>query len=97
VFSYDLKNVGDVRQLAGRVVDVRGEIKEYDGHAEIILENAQQLGGSGARIAPLPRSFDVKQRGHFSAGKFRASKRRTARKRSKPTLPVEIPEDVEAD
>ena len=43
VFSYDMKNLGDVRQLAGRVVDVRGEIKEYDGRAEIILENARQL------------------------------------------------------
>jgi hypothetical protein len=97
VFSYDLKNVGDVRQLAGRVVDVRGEIREYDGRAEIILENARQLGGAGARIAPLPKSFDVEQRGHFSAGKFRASKRRAARKRAKPSLPIEVPEDVESD
>jgi len=38
VFSYDLKHVGDVWQLAGRVVNIRGEIKEYDGRAEIALE-----------------------------------------------------------
>src|SRR5438309_1363563 len=30
VFAYDLKNVGDVRELAGKVVEIRGEVKEYD-------------------------------------------------------------------
>ena len=98
VFSYDLKHVGDVRQLAGRIVNIRGEIKEYDGRAEIVLENAHQLGGGGAGASPLPKSFDVEERGHFSAGKFRASKRRPTRnKKGRPTLPADIPEDVESD
>jgi hypothetical protein len=26
VFSHDLKNIGDVRQLAGKVVEIRGEV-----------------------------------------------------------------------
>lgn len=96
VFSYDLNNVGDVQQLAGSIVDVHGEIKDYDGRAEIVLENARQLGGAGARISPLPKSFDVEQRGHFNAGKFRASRgRNTCSKRQKPPLPIDIPEDVE--
>jgi len=56
----------------GREIEIRGELKEYDGRTEIILENASQLGGQAARISPLPKSFDVEQRGHFSAGKFRA-------------------------
>jgi hypothetical protein len=99
VFSYDLKKVGDVRQLAGKVIEIRGEIKDYDDRAEIILESKKQLTGEAAMLPampPMPKSFDVEQRGHFSAGKFRAKKSRsTYRKKGTPTLPAEIPEDVE--
>jgi len=46
----------------------------------------------------MPKSSDVEQRGHFSAGKFRAKKSRaTYKKKGTPTLPAEIPEDVESD
>jgi hypothetical protein len=74
IFSYDLKNVGDVRQLAGKMVEIRGEVKDYDDRAEIILESRKQLSGEFAMLPPLPKSFDVEQRGHFSAGKFRSKK-----------------------
>ena len=30
IFPYDLKNVGDVRQLAGKNFEIRGELKSYD-------------------------------------------------------------------
>jgi hypothetical protein len=53
VFSYDLKNVGDVRELAGKVVEIHGEVKEYDDRAEIILESRKQLGGDAASLAVL--------------------------------------------
>src|SRR6266498_3421274 len=98
VFSYDLKNVGDVRQPAGKVVEIRGEVKEYDERAEIILESRKQLSGEFAMLPPLPKSLDVEQRGHFSAGKFRARKSRsTYKKKGTPTMPAEIPEDVESE
>ena len=98
IFSYDLKNVGDVRQLAGKNIQIRGELKSYDDRAEIILESARQLDGTATRLAPLPKNFDVEQRGHFSAGKFRAPHSRSSRsKRQRPTLPIDIPEDVESD
>ncbi len=96
VFSYDLKNVGDVRQLAGRVVEIRGEIKEYDDRAEIILESRKQLGGASASLPPMPKNFDVEQRGNFSPGQFRAPHSRKAYpKKGKPTLPAEVPDDAE--
>lgn len=96
VFPYDMKNVGDVRELAGKVIEIRGEVKEYDDRAEIILESRKQLNGPTASLPPLSKSFDVEQRGHFSAGQSRAPHRRnTSRKRQKPTLPVELPNDVE--
>ncbi len=53
IFPHDLKSVGDVRQLQGRLVEIHGQVKEYDGRAEIVLEEYRQLGGAGARI---PRS-----------------------------------------
>ena len=98
VFSHDLKNIGDVRQLAGKVVEIRGEVKEYDDRAEIILESRKQLSGEFATLPPLPKSFDVEQRGHFSAGTFRGSKGRgTYKKKGTPTVPASIPIDVEED
>jgi len=98
VFSRDLKNVGDIRQLAGKLIEIRGEVKEYDDRAEIILESNKQLGGEIVRLPPLPKNFDVEQRGHFSAGQFRAPHSRTTRKKKgRPTLPADIPEDVESD
>jgi hypothetical protein len=96
VFSHDMKNVGDVRGLAGKVIEIRGEIKDYDDRAEIILESSKQLGGEAARLPPMPKSFDVEQRGHFSAGTFRAKRSRsTYKKKGVPTLPTELPGDVE--
>jgi len=96
VFSHDMKNVGDVRQLAGKVIEIRGEIKDYDDRAEIVLESSRQLGGEAARLPPLPKSFDVEQRGHFSAGTFRTRRSRsTYKKKGVPTLPREFPNDVE--
>ncbi len=98
IFSHDMKNVGDVRQLAGRVIEIRGEIKEYDDRAEIILESRKQLSGEAALLPPMPKNFDVEQRGHFSAGKFHAKKSRTTyKKRGTPTLPADIPDDVESE
>jgi hypothetical protein len=98
VFARNLKDVGDVRQLAGKDVEIHGMIKQYDGRAEIILEQVKQLRGEAARIPPLPKGYDVEQKGHFSAGKFSRPKatRKTAKKKHPATMPVEIPEDQES-
>jgi hypothetical protein len=98
VFSYDMKNVGDIRQLGGKVIEIRGELKEYGDRAEIVLESRKQLSGQAALLPPLPKSFDVEQRGHFSPGTFRPKKARsTYKKKGTPTVPADIPEDVESE
>jgi hypothetical protein len=99
IFSHDLKNIGDVRQLAGKTVEITGEVKEYDDRAEIVLESKRQLAGEIALgLAPLPKNFDVEQRGNFSAGQFRPRhSRSTHKKKGHPTIPAEIPEDAESD
>jgi hypothetical protein len=95
VFSYDTKNVGDVSQLAGKTVEIRGEVKEYDGRPEIILQKAAQLEGGSVSLSPLPKAFDVEERGHFSAGQSRPASKRATTKKSSATLPIEVPEDAE--
>ena len=97
VFPGDLKSVGDVRQLAGRMIEIHGQVREYDGRAEIILEEYRQLSGSGARIPPLPKNYDVEQKGRYSAGTFSHAKpgKKAAKKKQPAKLPTEIPEDSE--
>jgi len=98
IFSSDLNRIGDVDQLAGKTVEIRGKVKEYDGRAEIVLGDAKQLGGEATRQPPLAKAFDVEQRGHFSPGQSHAPRRRSRRKkREVPTLPIQIPEDAESD
>jgi hypothetical protein len=99
IFSHDMKNVGDVRQLTGKVIEIRGELKDYDDRAEIILENRKQLGGEAVvSIPPLPKTFDVEERGFFSAGQsHRPHVSKTHKKKGTPTMPVHIPDDAESD
>lgn len=95
VFPGDLKNVGDIRQLQGRLIEVHGQVKEYDGRAEIILEEYRQLSGSMTRIPPLPKNYDVEKKGRYSAGTFSHPKvtKQPSKKRQTANLPIDIPED----
>ncbi|MGH9567411.1 MAG: hypothetical protein ACRD4I_15625 [Candidatus Angelobacter sp.] len=100
IFRGDLKHVGDIRQLQDRLVEVHGDVKEYDGRAEIILKDSSQLGGDGARIPRLPKDFDVAEKGHFSAGTFshpRSSSSTTSRKRQTASLPTAVPQDSDSE
>ena len=96
IFPGDLKSVGDVRQLQGRMIEIHGQVKEYDGRAEIILEEYRQLSGSSARIPPLPKNYDVENKGRYSAGKFSHPKaaKHASRKRQS-SKPVELSDDSE--
>jgi hypothetical protein len=75
VFPHDLKDVGDVRRLAGRMIEIRGPVKLYNGRAEIILSRVSQLTGGSTLIPPLPKNYDVEKEGHYSAGRIRPPKK----------------------
>jgi hypothetical protein len=96
VFPSDLKSVGDVRQLQGRMVEVHGPVIEYDGRAEIILKQPRQLTGEGAQIPPLPRDYDVTNKGRYSAGKFSYPKAAKKPRRKRQTAPVPTEEPIDA-
>jgi DNA/RNA endonuclease YhcR with UshA esterase domain len=71
VFPSDLKKMGDVRQLEGRQIEIKGTIQDYDGRAEIILRRSHQLGAGAFLLFPeVPTDYDVERPGHYSAGKF---------------------------
>ncbi len=74
VFRGDLKHVGDVRQLQGKVIEIHGTITNYDGRPEIILKQVSQLKGEAAHIPPLPKTYDVEKKGRYSAGRFKHPK-----------------------
>jgi hypothetical protein len=96
VFPHDLKDVGDIRRLQGRLVEIRGPVKLYDGRAEIILNRISQVTGGAAMIPPLPKNYDVENRGHFSPGRFRPAKK-PAKTKAKPNPTATYGNDVEGE
>jgi len=98
IFPSDLRYVGDVRQLAGKIVEIHGPVKMYDSRAEIILSDRRQLKGEAAQIPPLPKTYDVEKKGRYSAGKFSLPKpaKRTPTKRQTAPIPANDPSDSAA-
>jgi hypothetical protein len=104
VFPGDLKQVGDVRRLAGKAIEINGTVEEYDERAEIILRHPQQLVDGASLLAPLPKdaylapalptAYDVERQGHYSAGKFKHPKKAKKQTRKKQGQPIDI-EDPE--
>lgn len=76
VFPSKLRDVGDVRQLEGKDIQISGKIRKWGNRAEIILENVRQLKGDAAQIPPLPKTYDVERKGSFSAGEFKKPKKK---------------------
>ena len=93
-FPSGLKEVGDVRRLAGRTIEIHGDVKLYDGRAEIILNRIGQITGGAAMIPPLPKNYDVENRGHYSAGHLRPTKK-PAKTKARPSTTATYGNDVE--
>ena len=95
VFPDDLRKVGDLRQLEGRQIEIKGTIQDYDGRTQIILRHTQQLGESAfVVVPPVPTDYDVDRRGHYSAGKYShpKAKKTKPKKQGTPTS-IEDPEE----
>lgn len=95
VFSHDLKDVGDVRRLAGRTIEIHGPVKLYQGRAEIILSRISQVDGGAALLPPLPKDYDVENRGHYSAGHLHSRKLKSPK--SAPNSTATYGYDVESE
>jgi hypothetical protein len=86
-----LRDVGDVRMLEGKTVEIYGHITAYHGvrdehgplesvASEMLLKDIKQLRGEAAKIPKLPKGYDVAKRGHVSAGEFKPTKQTKAKK-----------------
>jgi len=71
VFRSALKNVGDVRQLKDKDIEIHGKITQWRGRTEMVLREVRQLKGEAAKIPPIPKDYDVQKKGKFSAGEFK--------------------------
>jgi hypothetical protein len=95
VFRSNLRDVGNVRALEGKTIEITGKIKKWQGRAEIVLKDVRQLEGEAANLPPIPKAYDVEQHGRFSAGKFSAPRsKHPTRRRSTSTLPDD---DIDAE
>jgi len=77
VFPSVLKDVGDVRALEGKTIEIFGKITSWRGHAEIVLKDSRQLKGASAKLPPLPKEYDVERKGKFSSTAPKRSKEKT--------------------
>lgn len=75
VFPANLKDVGDVRQLKEKDIEIHGKITQWRGRTEMVLRDVKQLKGEAAKIPPVPKDYDVEKKGRFSAGEFKKSKK----------------------
>jgi DNA/RNA endonuclease YhcR with UshA esterase domain len=94
VFPADLKKMGDVRQLEGKQIEIKGTIQDYEGRSEIILRRSQQLGESAFLLFPqVPTDYDVEKAGHARAGSPKRAKaaKKTTIKQGEP-VSIEDPE-----
>ena len=71
VFRSNLKDVGDVRQLEGKDIEIFGKITTWRGRTEMVLRDVRQLKGEAANIPPIPKTYDVERKGTFSAGEVK--------------------------
>jgi hypothetical protein len=94
VFPSNLKDVGDVRRLEGRNIEIHGAVKLYEGRAEIILTRISQINGGAAMIPALPKNYDVEKQGHYSAGHLRPTKK-PAKTKAVPAATATYGNDVE--
>jgi hypothetical protein len=100
VFAKDLDRVGDVSKLEGQEIKIYGKVREYKGHAEIILNDVRQLKGERLKLPPMPKNYDAANRGKYSAGTFAGpEQKKPKRERRKPHGPTqtEQPEEPAAE
>jgi hypothetical protein len=82
VLPKHLEEIGDVRSLQGREIEIDGLVKLYNGRPEILLTEPDQLHGDVvSHIPPLPKNYDVAEHGRFSAGSTYARRPKRAKRR----------------
>jgi hypothetical protein len=96
VFAGDQRKVGDIRQLEGRQIEIKGTIQDYNGSAQIVLRHTQQRGESAFVMVPRgPTDYDVERQGHYSAGRYSHPKAKKTHKKQGRPISIEDPEETQ--
>jgi hypothetical protein len=87
VFARDLRDVGDIRALEGKDLEISGKVKSYKGQPEIILKDRSQPRASmqtsrNCRRTSMSRATGATAREHSS---LRRVRREVTRRRSRLT------------
>lgn len=92
VFPADLKKMGDVRQLEGQQIEIKGTIQDYDGRAEIILRRSKQLGEGAFLLFPIvPTDYDVERAGRNATKARRVKTAKAKHVKEEEPVPIEEP------
>jgi len=94
VYPDDLRDVGDVRWMEGKEIQIHGAVKGWGHGAEMKLNDARQLKGETARLPLIPKQYDVESRGKFSAGRSQAPKHKYPKPRKGDVEPQPPPDDT---
>lgn len=82
VFPKDRDKVGDVKKLEGQTIYIHGKVQEYQGQAEIILADADQLKGPVVKAPGAPEKYDADANGKYSPGNPSKNNKKTKKTRA---------------
>ena len=94
VYPDDLRDVGDVRWMEGKEIQIHGAVKGWGGGAEMKLNDARQLKGEASKLPLIPKQYDVESRGKFSAGRSQAPKHKYPKRRKGDVEPQPAPDET---
>jgi len=96
VSTKDPKSVAALHELQGKTITIHGLVKELDGDAQIVLQDPRQLLSQDEAMPSFMKTYDVEERGHYSAGTSHAPKaKRVYTKKQTARGSIDIPGDAE--
>jgi hypothetical protein len=97
VAAANSENFSALMELQGRTIKIHGLVKDFNGDAQIVLQDSRQLLSDDSEMPSFMKAYDVEERGHYSAGTSHAPKtKRATTKKQTATLPIDIPVDSES-
>ncbi len=97
VSSTDRKSIASLHELRGKTVKIYGLLKESNGNAQIVLQDPRQLLSQDVAMPSFMKTYDVEERGHYSAGTSYATRtKRVYTKKQTATGSINIPGDAES-
>jgi len=93
VFPADARKLGDIRQLEGRQIEIKGTIQDYEGKPQIVLRRSNQLGEGAFLLFPqVPTDYDVERGTRRAGGSTHAKAPKKTYTKNEEPVPLEDPD-----